>query len=77
MVGAPPRPTKAPSPGLCLVDSGTVLLRESGTYWGPHCVPRGDGTVTPKMCPLGAALAFVSLAWLLGTVMLMDVSLGL
>lgn len=47
-VGAPPGPSKAPSPALCLVDSGTVLLREGGTYWGPHCVPRGGGTVTPQ-----------------------------
>lgn len=77
-VGAPPGPSKAPSPGLCLVDSGTVLLREGGTYWGPHCVPRGGGTVThPRMCPLGAAPPSVSLAWLLGTVTLWDVSLGL
>lgn len=75
--GGTPRPAKAPSPGLCLGDSGNVLLRESGTYWGHHCVPRVDGAVTPKMCPLEAAPAFVSLTWLLETVTLRGMSLEL
>lgn len=54
---------------------------------GSLTVPRGDGTVTPqdvspvtvtpRVCPLGPVLAFVSLTWLLGTAAFRGVPLGL